>query len=107
MHWKIRKFRAPGGSGMNINESPDPRSSMWAWVAFMLRFHRQQQGWSGDAVAKLLNCARSSISRLENDEAKLTPQQADQLDEAWGTGGYFGIAGLYTTPRHEPGWVET
>jgi transcriptional regulator with XRE-family HTH domain len=92
---------------MNINESPDPRSSMWAWVAFMLRFHRQQQGWSGDAVAKLLNCARSSISRLENDEAKLTPEQADKLDEAWGTGGYFGMAVFYATLGHDPDWFKT
>jgi hypothetical protein len=32
---------------------------MWAWPAHDLTFYRTQRGLSGDAVAKLLNCARS------------------------------------------------
>ncbi|MFB4302265.1 multiprotein-bridging factor 1 family protein [Actinomadura sp. NTSP31] len=74
---------------MNINEPPDPRSSMWAWIAYSLRFHRMQRGLTGDAMAKLLKCSCSSISRLENGEAKLDEKQAATLDAAWNTGGHF------------------
>ncbi|MFI0447114.1 helix-turn-helix transcriptional regulator [Actinomadura sp. 6N118] len=92
---------------MNINESPDPRSSMWAWIAYSLRFHRMQRGLTGDAVGKLLNCARSSISRLENGEAKLDEKQAAILDEAWNTGGHFGIMVWYARQGHDPTWFKS
>ncbi|SFO15801.1 hypothetical protein SAMN04489713_104317 [Actinomadura madurae] len=92
---------------MNINEPPDPRSSMWAWIAYSLRFHRMQRGLTGDAVGKLLNCARSSISRLENSEAKLTDKQAAILDEAWNTGGLFSITLWFARQGHDPTWFRT
>jgi transcriptional regulator with XRE-family HTH domain len=92
---------------MNINESPDPRSSLWAFMAYLLRFHRMQQGSSGGALAELLNCARSSISRLENGEAKLTDAQAAQVDEAWRTGGLFGVLLFYARLGHDPNWLKS
>src|SRR4051812_26143947 len=92
---------------MNINESPDPRSSLWAFMAYLLRFHRMQQGSSGGALAELLNCARSSISRLENGEAKLTDAQAAQVDEAWRTGGLFGLLLFYARLGHDPNWLKS
>src|SRR3569833_1172577 len=49
---------------VEMNESPDPRSSMYDFIAYYLRFLRCQHGWSGGALADLLNCARSSVSRL-------------------------------------------
>jgi transcriptional regulator with XRE-family HTH domain len=92
---------------MNINESPDPRSSLWAFMAYMLRFHRMQRGESGAALAELLNCARSSISRLENGDAKLTPKQAAEVDEAWTTGGLFGVLLYYARLGHDPNWFKS
>lgn len=91
---------------MNINDSPDPRSSMWAWIAYSLRFHRMQRGLTGDAVAKLLNCARSSISRLENGDAKLDEKQAAVLDMAWNTGEHFAIMVWYARQGHDPTWFK-
>ncbi|MFG2087578.1 helix-turn-helix domain-containing protein [Spirillospora sp. NPDC048824] len=91
---------------MNINESPDPRSSMWAWIAYSLRFHRMQRGLTGDSVGKLLNCARSSISRLENGEAKLDEKQAAILDGAWHTGSHFSIMVWYARQGHDPTWFK-
>ena len=91
---------------MHINESPDPRSSMWAWMAHHLRFQRMQHGMSGHALAELLNCARSSISRLENCEAKLTDAQAAVLDERWNTGGTFAIMLWYARLGHDPNWFK-
>jgi transcriptional regulator with XRE-family HTH domain len=92
---------------MNINESPDPRASLWALMAYMLRFYRTQRGESGAVLAELLNCARSSISRLENGDAKLTPKQAAQVDEAWHTGGLFGVLLYYARLGHDPNWFKS
>ncbi|GGU96077.1 transcriptional regulator [Actinomadura cremea] len=95
------------GCPMHINESPDPRSSVWAWTAYHLRFQRMQHGMSGHALAKLLNCARSSISRLENCEATLTDAQADILDKEWNTGGLFKTMLWYARFGHDANWFKT
>ncbi|MFB9834179.1 helix-turn-helix domain-containing protein [Actinoallomurus acaciae] len=92
---------------MNINESPDPRSSLWAFMAYLLRFHRMERGMSGGALADLLKCARSSISRLENADAKLTEAQAAQVDEEWRTGGLFGVLLYFARLGHEPNWLKS
>jgi transcriptional regulator with XRE-family HTH domain len=86
--------------------SPDPKSSMWAWLAHDLRFYRVRRGLSGDAVAKLLTCARSSISRLENGEARPTEHQMAVLDERWDTGGHFGRLLWYARLGHDPNWFK-
>jgi transcriptional regulator with XRE-family HTH domain len=92
---------------MNINEPPDPRSSLWALTAYLLRFHRMQRGMSGGVLADLLNCARSSISRLENGDAKLTDPQAALVDETWQTGGLFGLLLYYARLGHDPNWFKS
>jgi transcriptional regulator with XRE-family HTH domain len=79
---------------------------MWAWLAHDLRFYRNQRGLSGDSVAKLINCARSSLSRLENGEAKLDEGQAAALDERWQTGGHFGTILWYARLGHDPNWFK-
>ncbi|MDN3351571.1 helix-turn-helix transcriptional regulator [Actinomadura sp. DC4] len=86
--------------------SPDPKSSIWAWLAHDLRLYRVQRGLSGDALAKLINCARSSISRLENNEAKLDERQAAILDERWDTGGHFATMLWYARLGHDPDWLK-
>jgi DNA-binding XRE family transcriptional regulator len=73
----------------------------------MLRFLRLQHGMSGDDLAKLLNCARSSISRLENNESQLSDRQASVLDETWKTGGLFSTMIYYARLGHEPNWFKT
>jgi transcriptional regulator with XRE-family HTH domain len=86
--------------------SPDPKSSMWAWLAHDLRFYRTQRGLSGEAVGKLINCGRSSVSRLENNEAKLDERQAAVLDERWQTGGHFSTILWYARLGHDPNWFK-
>ena len=91
---------------MPTNPSPDPRSSMWAWIAHDLRLYRQRRGLSGDAVARLLNISRSSFSRLENDETRLTEAQAGVIDRAWETGGHFSHLVWYAGKGHDPSWFQ-
>ncbi|WP_433326114.1 helix-turn-helix domain-containing protein [Spirillospora sp. CA-294931] len=104
--WKAWNFAARSRGETIVNEPPDPRGSMWDWIAYQLRFLRRQHAWSGGTLADLLNCARSSISRLETGEAKLTPDQAAKIDDAWNTGGLFGIMVYYATLGHDPDWFK-
>ncbi|MBW8482328.1 helix-turn-helix domain-containing protein [Actinomadura parmotrematis] len=84
------------------NEPPDPCSSMYAWIAYSLRFQRVERGLSGDALAKILKHSRSTISRLESGEAKLTDKQAATLDREWRTGKFFTIALWFARLGHDP-----
>jgi transcriptional regulator with XRE-family HTH domain len=79
---------------------------MWAWMAHDLRLYRMQRGLSGQDLAKILNCARSSVSRLENGEAKLDEKQAADLDTTWGTGGHFSTMLWYARLGHDPNWFK-
>lgn len=92
---------------MQMNEPPDPRSSLWAFMAYLLRFHRTERGLSGAVLAQMLHCARSSVSRLENGDAKLTDAQANELDIAWRTGGLFGVLLFYARLGHDPNWFKS
>lgn len=89
-----------------MNEPPDPRTSMWAWMAYTLRWGRMERGLTGDTVAKSLNVARSTISRLETGEAKLSDRQAAQIDKEWRTGGFFGIALWFARLGYDPNWLK-
>ncbi|MFV2171613.1 helix-turn-helix domain-containing protein [Actinomadura sp. LOL_016] len=91
---------------MPTSPSPDPMSSMWAWIAHDLRFYRLKGGQSGHALAHLLNVSRSSISRLELNEARLTEAQAVILDQAWETGGHFQRLVWYAGKGHDPEWFR-
>jgi transcriptional regulator with XRE-family HTH domain len=91
---------------MHIKPSPDPKSSMWAWMARDLRLFRERRGQTGQDVAKILNCARSSISRLETGEAKLDDKQAAVLDREWDTGGHFTLQLWYARLGHNPNWLQ-
>lgn len=89
-----------------MNEPPDPRSSIWAWIAYSLRFHRMDRGLTGDAAAKLINCSRSTISRLESGDAKLNDNQAATLDSAWRLGHFFAVALWFARLGYDPNWQK-
>jgi uncharacterized protein DUF5753/helix-turn-helix protein len=89
---------------MHSKPSPDPKSSMWAWIAHDLRFYRLQRDLSGVELARLLNCARSSVSRLETGQAQLEEKQAEIVDLAWKTGGHFSRLLWYARLGHDPNW---
>jgi transcriptional regulator with XRE-family HTH domain len=86
--------------------SPDPKASMWNWIAYALRFYRMQRGLSGQDVAKLLTMARSSVSRLENGQAQLDDHDALKLDNEWNTGGLFTLLLWYARLGHDPDWFK-
>ncbi|MBE1531091.1 helix-turn-helix domain-containing protein [Actinomadura algeriensis] len=89
------------------NEPPDPMTSMWAWIAYQLRYQRIERSLTGDAVAKLLNCSRATISRLETGEARLQDKQAAKLDKEWRLGPFFTVALWYARLAPDPQWLAT
>lgn len=91
---------------MRTNPSPDPKTSIWDWIAYSLRFHRNQRGLSGDAAGRILNCSKATVSRLESGHAKLDEIQAAALDKAWNTGGLFSTMVWYARLGHDPDWFK-
>ncbi|MEV4671616.1 DUF5753 domain-containing protein [Actinomadura sp. NPDC049382] len=79
---------------------------MWALIAYYLRFCRLQRKLTGDLMGEILNCSKSTVSRLETGALKLDEKQATTLDQAWDTGGIFGFLVWYATLGHDPDWFR-
>ncbi|MGI5324349.1 helix-turn-helix domain-containing protein [Actinomadura nitritigenes] len=92
---------------MNLNESPDPRSSMWAFIAYYLRFQRRQHGLTAARLSEIMGCAQSTTSRLENLEQRLTQAYAERVDKALNTGGVFSVLVYYARRASDPDWFRT
>lgn len=91
---------------MPLKPSPDPMSSMWAWLAHDLRFYRIMHKMSGTRFGQIINVTRSTVSRLESGELKIDEQQAIALDTALNTGGHFLRLLTYAKQGHDPNWFK-
>ena len=91
---------------MATSPPPDPKTSIWAWIASTLRFHRTRRGLSGDALGRILNCSKATISRLETGITELDERQAAILDRTWDTGGLFTTMLWYARLGHSPNWLQ-
>jgi len=89
---------------MATNPSPDPKSSLWNLIAFYLRFCRNQRGLSGEALGKIMNSGKATVSRIENGIDRLDGTRALLVDKAWNTGGLFGFLVWYASIGHDPEW---
>ncbi|MBW8487757.1 helix-turn-helix domain-containing protein [Actinomadura parmotrematis] len=112
--WKILctaaiwEIQGDGGPLMGIKRTnddlPDPRDSMWDFVAHYLRFERTKRGISGEALGRVLNISKSKVSRIEVGEERLTWSAAKKLDKVWETGTLFEILVWYASIGHDPQW---
>lgn len=92
---------------MVTKESPDPMSSMWAWLAHDLRFYRNKHKMTGTQLGSIIGAVRSTVSRLESGDLKIDEKQAMALDNAWNTGGHFMRLLTYAKLGHDPDWFKT
>ncbi|MUN36253.1 helix-turn-helix domain-containing protein [Actinomadura litoris] len=90
---------------MATNPSPDPKDGMWAFIAYYLRFCRTQRGLSGEAVGRVINASKATVSRIENGIERLDAKRAATLDRAWETGGVFSLLVWYASIGHDPQWL--
>ncbi|WP_157431860.1 helix-turn-helix domain-containing protein [Actinomadura hibisca] len=91
---------------MNLKPSPDPMSSMWAWIAHDLRFYRTRARMSGETFGRIIGVVRSTVSRLESGELRLDEKQAATLDKHFATGGHFLRLLTYAKLGHDPDWFK-
>jgi transcriptional regulator with XRE-family HTH domain len=91
---------------MSFRESPDPKSSMWALIAYYLRFCRQQRKLTGELMGEVLGGSKSTVSRLETGEMRLDEKRAKAIDLKWQTGGIFSLLVWYATLGHDPDWFK-
>jgi transcriptional regulator with XRE-family HTH domain len=91
---------------MSYRPSPDPKSSMWALIAYYLRFCRQQRKLTGDLMGEIISCSKSTVSRLETGDLKMDATQAGAIDRKWDTGGIFSYLVWYATLGHDPDWFQ-
>ncbi|GAA0553058.1 helix-turn-helix domain-containing protein [Actinomadura livida] len=90
---------------MATNAPPNPKDSMWAFIAYYLRFCRTQRSLSGEATGRLINASKATVSRIENGVDRLDGQRAALLDKAWETGGVFSLLVWYASIGHDPQWL--
>ncbi|WP_433465421.1 helix-turn-helix domain-containing protein [Spirillospora sp. CA-128828] len=90
---------------MATNASPDPKDGMWAFIAYYLRFSRNQRGLSGEAVGRLINASKATVSRIENGIDRLDGPRAALLDKTWETGGVFALLVWYASIGHDSQWL--
>ncbi|GAA4138128.1 helix-turn-helix transcriptional regulator [Actinomadura keratinilytica] len=89
---------------MPPNQSPDPRASMWDFIAYYLRFCRVQRRLSGEELGRIMGVSKPTVSRIENGMKRLDETGAVAVDKAWNTGMLFTLMVWYATLGHDPQW---
>lgn len=74
---------------MYARETLDPARSIWHFIAVHLRRYREAHQMSGQALADLLGCDRSTVSRYESNRLRLKLEHAEIIDRTWNTNGMF------------------
>ncbi|MBE1530957.1 helix-turn-helix domain-containing protein [Actinomadura algeriensis] len=91
---------------MTVRETIDPNSSLWAWLAFDLWFHRTRRGLSLGQTALIVRVARGTVSNWEAGRHRPNEGHMKLLDGAWNTGGHFQRLMHYARTGHDPDWFK-
>ncbi|GGU99057.1 hypothetical protein GCM10010182_14950 [Actinomadura cremea] len=91
---------------MTVRETIDPNSSLWAWLAYDLWFHRTQRGLSLAQTALVVRVARGTVSNWEAGRHRPNDDHMVLLDRAWNTGGHFQRLMHYARTGHDPDWFK-
>jgi len=91
---------------MSVRESIDPRSSLWAWLAFDVWFYRTQKKLSLAQTAQIVKVARGTVSNWEAGRLRPSDEHMKRLDEAWETGGHFERLLFFARTGHDPDWFR-
>ncbi|GAB3667471.1 helix-turn-helix transcriptional regulator [Actinocorallia lasiicapitis] len=91
---------------MPANPSPNPMDSMWHFIAVLVRAFRLKAGMTGEQLAKVLNSSKASVSRLENNDARLEENEALALDKHFDTAPLFVCLVRYATRGHDVDWFK-
>src|SRR3954466_10509664 len=82
----------------------DPDSSLWAWLAYDLRFYREKYGLSQAAMGRIIRRSPANLSNCEAGRRRITDRDAELLDRHFETGGHFARLLRYPQRGHDPHW---
>jgi transcriptional regulator with XRE-family HTH domain len=91
---------------INTREPLDPKISLWHFLAYRLRWERENRGLSLTQWGKIIGAARSTVSNIEAGRRKIDEGQAKTLDKKWNTGGLFELLLWYARTAHDPNWFR-
>ncbi|MFI0367855.1 helix-turn-helix transcriptional regulator [Actinomadura sp. 1N219] len=89
-----------------VNPSPDPELSLYALMAYYLRFLRLKHKMTQSQVGQIINCTKGQVSKYESGTRQLDEHECAALDQAWDTGGLFTILLRYAKLGVDPNWHE-
>ena len=58
----------------------DPDSSLWAWLAYDLRFYREKYELSQAAMGRIIRRSPTNLSNCEAGRRRITDKEAKALD---------------------------
>lgn len=85
----------------------DPLRSLWDVIALEVRRQLYWQSMSASDVARLLECDRSTVSRVINGHRRLKPDHARALDEAWKLEGHLSYLVAHASARPDDNWLPS
>lgn len=87
-----------------VRKSPEPKTSLYAFMAYYLRFLRMRHRMTQTQVGEIIGCTYSQISKYEAGTKQLDEKQCESLDEAWNIGGLFSIMLVYAKWGPDLNW---
>ncbi|GAA4240746.1 helix-turn-helix transcriptional regulator [Actinomadura meridiana] len=91
---------------MSARELINPKSSLWAWMAFDLWFYRTRRNLSLAQTALIASVTRGTVSNWEAGRLRPNDKCLTLLDQAWDTGGHFERLHMFATSGHDPDWYN-
>jgi DNA-binding XRE family transcriptional regulator len=98
--WKVRE------KTMAQHPAIDPDSSLWAWLAYDLRFYREKCGLSQEAMGRIIRRSATNLSNCEAGRRRITDREAKLLDTHFKTGGHFQRLLRFAQRGHDPSWFK-
>jgi transcriptional regulator with XRE-family HTH domain len=99
-------FTPHEGLTIMVRPSPDPTSSIYAFMAYHLRFLRKKKNLTQTQVGDIIGCTKGQVSKLELGSRQLDERDCRALDATWDTGGLFMTLLGYAKLGVDPNWRE-
>lgn len=80
----------------------DPRSGMWAWMSYELRFQREKANLSLTQAGGLVSTSRKTVQNWEAGRHKPPLGALEIFDGAWNTGGLLARIHFYAQASYDP-----
>lgn len=90
----------------NVREPLNPKTSMWHFLAYYLRFWREKEGLSLSQCGQLIGAARSTVSNIEAGRHRPHDDQMAALDRKYETGFLFQLLLWFARTAHDPDWFR-